>query len=85
MQFHLSLTVFASALLSATAAASSLQPPVLPLAVRNPYLSLWYNARTEPWKTWPMFWTGEEVSLIVGSCGRWVWADGNYYRLGWVS
>jgi hypothetical protein len=44
------------------ASASTLTPPVLPLIVRNPYLSAWLgNARDEPWKKWPMFWTGEEV------------------------
>ncbi|TDZ29553.1 putative glutaminase [Colletotrichum trifolii] len=40
-------------------AASSLTPPVLPLVVRNPYLSTWLgNARDAPWEHWPMFWTG---------------------------
>lgn len=44
------------------AAASSLTPPVLPLVVRNPYLSVWLaNARDEPWLRWPMFYEGEEV------------------------
>lgn len=65
MHLKVSLTVFAATLWSAAAAASQLRPPVLPLAVRNPYLSLWYNARTEPWKNWPMFWTGEEIGLSV--------------------
>lgn len=43
-------------------AASTLNPPVLPLIVRNPYLSTWLgNARDKPWTKWPMFYTGEEV------------------------
>ncbi|RPA80187.1 DUF1793-domain-containing protein [Ascobolus immersus RN42] len=37
---------------------------VLPLAVRNPYLSLWQqNARLEPWLQWPIFWTGSHVGM----------------------
>jgi hypothetical protein len=49
-------------LVAAVADASTLTPPVLPLIVRNPYLSAWLgNARDEPWSKWPMFWTGEEV------------------------
>lgn len=44
-------------------AASTLTPPVLPLIVRNPYLSTWLvNAREKPWKSWPAFWTGNSVS-----------------------
>ena len=44
-------------------AASTVHPPVLPLTVRNPYLSTWLgDARISPWNKWPMFWTGEEVS-----------------------
>jgi hypothetical protein len=35
---------------------------VLPLIVRNPYLSLWLpEARKEPWNAWPIFWTGQSV------------------------
>ena len=46
--------------------ASSLTPPVLPLIVRNPYLSTWLgNAREAPWSKWPMFYTGEEVGLSL--------------------
>ncbi|KAI0999432.1 putative glutaminase [Podosphaera aphanis] len=46
--------------------ASTLTPPVLPLFVRNPYLSTWLgNARGKPWETWPMFWTGQELGLSV--------------------
>jgi hypothetical protein len=53
----------ASALVASLADASTLTPPVLPLIVRNPYLSTWLgNARDVPWKKWPMFWTGQEVS-----------------------
>lgn len=58
-------------LLAASAAvlgaeASSLKPPVIPLIVRNPYLSTWLgNARNEPWEKWPIFWTGQEVGLSV--------------------
>ncbi|KAF3045819.1 hypothetical protein E8E11_002440 [Didymella keratinophila] len=46
--------------------ASSLKPPILPLIVRNPYLSTWLqNAREEPWSKWPMFWTGDELGFGV--------------------
>lgn len=46
--------------------ASSLTPPVLPLIVRNPYLSTWLqSARDPPWQSWPMFWTGEHVGFSV--------------------
>ena len=45
-----------------SALASKLTPPVLPLIVRNPYLSTWLgDARQPPWHEWPMFWTGERV------------------------
>lgn len=47
------------------AAANSLHPPVLPLAVRNPYLSLWYNARLPPYEAWPFFWTGSHVGVAI--------------------
>ena len=54
-----------SALLSFPVGASKLTPPVVPLAVRNPYLSTWLgNSREAPWNKWPMFWTGEEVRVI---------------------
>lgn len=57
-------------LLAAAAAvgirASTLTPPVLPLIVRNPYLSTWLgHAREDPWEHWPIFWTGQEVGLSV--------------------
>lgn len=52
----------AVALFGLSADASTLAPPVLPLIVRNPYLSTWLqDARGEPWGRWPMFWTGQEV------------------------
>lgn len=55
-----------AALLASVAHASTLQPPILPLIVRNPYLSTWLqNAREEPWSKWPMFWTGAEVGFSV--------------------
>ena len=50
----------------AQATASVLTPPILPLVVRNPYLSTWLgNARQAPWTKWPMFYTGEEVGLSL--------------------
>ncbi|OBT89678.1 hypothetical protein VE02_01824 [Pseudogymnoascus sp. 03VT05] len=56
----------ASALAAAFVDASTLTPPVLPLLVRNPYLSLWLgNARGDPWEQWPMFYTGAPVGLSV--------------------
>jgi len=62
---QLSLAVLAVAQ-AAVSTASSLTPPVLPLAVRNPYLSTWLgNARDTPWSKWPMFYTGEEVGLSL--------------------
>ncbi|OIW30008.1 DUF1793-domain-containing protein [Coniochaeta ligniaria NRRL 30616] len=52
--------------LAALASASTLTPPVLPLLVRNPYLSTWLgNARNAPWEDWPMFWTGAHVGFSV--------------------
>ncbi|RDW71208.1 hypothetical protein BP6252_07771 [Coleophoma cylindrospora] len=46
--------------------ASTLTPPVLPLIVRNPYLSAWLGtARELPWDRWPIFWTGQEIGLGV--------------------
>lgn len=50
------------AILARTVEASSLTPPVLPLVVRNPYLTVWLaDARNAPWERWPMFYEGEEV------------------------
>ncbi|KAK3326291.1 hypothetical protein B0H66DRAFT_154497 [Apodospora peruviana] len=52
--------------LAALASASTLTPPVLPLIVRNPYLSTWLgNARQAPWESWPIFWTGAHVGFSV--------------------
>lgn len=64
---QLSLAVLAAAVTqAAVTTASSLTPPVLPLIVRNPYLSTWLgDAREAPWSKWPMFYTGEEVGLSV--------------------
>ncbi|KAK4554841.1 hypothetical protein LTR86_007989 [Recurvomyces mirabilis] len=59
------LLATAASLLSLSSA-STLSPPVLPLIVRNPYLSTWLaNAREEPWTKWPMFYTGNSVGLAV--------------------
>lgn len=65
MQLRLSILLIA--VVQATAAtASVLTPPVLPLVVRNPYLSTWLgNAREVPWSNWPMFYTGEEVGFSL--------------------
>lgn len=63
-----SLAVLATAALQAVVTtASTLTPPVLPLTVRNPYLSIWFGggARDTPWSRWPMFYTGEEVGLSL--------------------
>ncbi|PSN67646.1 glutaminase A [Corynespora cassiicola Philippines] len=60
------LGLVAAALLGSAAGTSTLKPPVLPLIVRNPYLSTWLgNARDEPWSKWPMFWTGSEIGFGV--------------------
>ncbi|KAI0798878.1 hypothetical protein GGR55DRAFT_533126 [Xylaria sp. FL0064] len=55
-----------AALAALFADASTLNPPVLPLIVRNPYLSIWLpHARDAPWNNWPMFWRGETVGFAV--------------------
>ncbi|KAH9839669.1 glutaminase like protein [Teratosphaeria destructans] len=60
------LAAVAASVLNGIATASTLTPPVLPLIVRNPYLSTWLaNARDEPWKSWPMFYTGTSIGLSV--------------------
>ncbi|KAI1462490.1 DUF1793-domain-containing protein [Annulohypoxylon moriforme] len=54
------------ALVLALVDASTLTPPVLPLIVRNPYLSFWFaHSRDAPWENWPMFWTGSSVGFAV--------------------
>ncbi|MCJ1355560.1 MAG: hypothetical protein MMC33_005552 [Icmadophila ericetorum] len=64
-RFH-SLAAGAVAFLACSCEASTLTPPVLPLFVRNPYLSTWLqNARDAPWEKWPMFWTGQEIGFSV--------------------
>lgn len=64
MKLCISLAAVAASLLSGTHA-STLTPPVLPLIVRNPYLSTWLaNARDVPWSRWPMFYTGQEVGYL---------------------
>jgi hypothetical protein len=63
---QLSLVVLAAVFQAAVSIASTLTPPVIPLVVRNPYLSTWLaNARDAPWSKWPMFYTGEEVGLSL--------------------
>lgn len=64
---HLFLAALAAVVgQAAVSTASSLTPPVLPLIVRNPYLSTWLgNAREAPWSKWPMFYTGEELGLSL--------------------
>ncbi|KAK3944176.1 hypothetical protein QBC46DRAFT_305961 [Diplogelasinospora grovesii] len=65
MRFNL-LTLAFTLALAALASASTLTPPVLPLIVRNPYLSTWLgNARNAPWEDWPMFWTGAHVGFSL--------------------
>ncbi|RAL15489.1 putative glutaminase [Aspergillus homomorphus CBS 101889] len=60
------LVVLTAVLQATVGIASSLTPPVLPLIVRNPYLSTWLgNARDEPWSKWPIFYTGEELGLSL--------------------
>jgi hypothetical protein len=67
MRFLRSLPALAWALVaihSVVVAASRLTPPVLPLIVRNPYLSTWLpRARENPWTKWPIFYTGEEMGM----------------------
>ncbi|KAK2782651.1 hypothetical protein FQN53_009667 [Emmonsiellopsis sp. PD_33] len=64
MQWILALCI--GAVFHSIANASRLTPPVLPLIVRNPYLSAWLaNARDDPWTKWPMFWTGESIGLSL--------------------
>ncbi|CAK7217953.1 hypothetical protein SBRCBS47491_003341 [Sporothrix bragantina] len=63
MQFSALITALASV---ALVAGSTLTPPVLPLLVRNPYLSIWLTgAREKPFERWPIFWTGHSVGFSV--------------------
>lgn len=65
MRLVSALVVLAAALPSLVLS-SRLTPPVLPLIVRNPYLSTWLqNARDDPWERWPMFWTGQEIGFSI--------------------
>lgn len=65
MRFLFTVAAAGSVLLGRSAEASRLTPPVLPLIVRNPYLSAWLgDVRENPWNKWPMFWTGEEVCAV---------------------
>ncbi|CAH0044200.1 unnamed protein product [Clonostachys solani] len=58
--------IIGAVLAAALAQASSLTPPVLPLIVRNPYLSTWLpHAREAPWSHWPMFWAGHHIGFSV--------------------
>ncbi|KAF4824618.1 putative glutaminase [Colletotrichum tropicale] len=60
------MQLFSLLAVAVTVGASTLTPPVLPLIVRNPYLSTWLgNARDAPWEHWPMFWTGSSVGFSV--------------------
>ena len=61
-----STLVAVAAVLPSLVECSRLTPPVLPLIVRNPYLSTWLpDARKLPWGKWPMFWTGQEVGFGI--------------------
>ncbi len=65
VNMRLHVTAICTALLVA-AEASFLRPPVLPLVVRNPYLSTWLsNAREPPWTQWPMFYEGQSVRVLL--------------------
>lgn len=52
-------------LLATCTTASTVQPPVVPLIVRNPYLSTWIRAREAPWTQWPIFWTGQQIGMSL--------------------
>ena len=58
--------VLAAVFQASISTASTLTPPVIPLVVRNPYLSTWLaNARDVPWARWPIFWNGDDVGLAL--------------------
>ncbi|KUI58828.1 hypothetical protein VP1G_06143 [Cytospora mali] len=59
------LSILVQAATAAVVSASTLTPPVLPLVVRNPYLSTWVQSRNAPWEQWPIFWTGRSVGFSV--------------------
>ncbi|KAH8772884.1 glutaminase a [Diaporthe sp. PMI_573] len=59
------LSLLGQAAAAALASASTLTPPILPLVVRNPYLSTWVPSRHAPWEQWPIFWTGRTVGFSV--------------------
>lgn len=67
---------FLALALAAVAGASTLTPKVLPLIVRNPYLSTWLSdARGAPWEHWPMFYTGAHVGNPISHLRRlWIQA-----------
>jgi len=70
MKWSLAAFAAGSALLGLVHA-SKLTPPVVPLIIRNPYLSTWLgDARISPWSKWPMFWTGEEVCALLAAFER---------------
>ena len=69
MRWLIAAAAAGSVLLGLPTTASKLTPPVVPLAIRNPYLSTWLgDVRETPWSKWPMFWTGEEVKLPLTGC-----------------
>ncbi|CAN8095286.1 unnamed protein product [Discula destructiva] len=59
------LSLLLGAAAAAVANASTLTPPVLPLIVRNPYLSTWVRSRDPPWEQWPIFWTGDSIGFSI--------------------
>jgi len=64
---NMRISIILVAFVAAFIECSRLTPPVLPLLVRNPYLSIWLpNVRqNQPWAHWPMFWTGESIGFSV--------------------
>lgn len=79
MKWVIAALSWALVLHTAVTSASRLTPPVLPLIVRNPYLSTWLaDARHDPWSKWPMFWAGENVGMSLMAH---VPSTGNVYPL----